>query len=95
LDQHLRGPHKQTSVARVRRTGTTPPSMSNRVAISTGSKVISQSNRQKQGNSEDIDESEVARLKRELAEERELQEQLDDYKGRLDKYEQQDKVPTF
>jgi len=103
LDQHLRGPHKQTSVPRARATPTAASSVSNPAAANTIVDGISKSKKRKRWNEEEVDGSNVDRLEKELAEERRLrelaghrnqrlEEQLDDVKRRLDQYERLDKM---
>lgn len=106
LDQHLRGPHKQTSVPRLRAMPVAASSAGDQAATNNIADGILQSKKRKRGNAEETGRLNVDRLEQELSEERKLrklaeqhsrrlQEQLDDFQRRMEKYERLDEILTL
>lgn len=99
LDQHLRGPHKQTSVQRLR----AKPAASSSIGDSTAKTDITgaslQSKKRKRGSKEETSGANLDKLENELAEERRLRrlaeednhllrQKLENYERRMEKYEE-------
>jgi hypothetical protein len=87
LDQHLRGPHKQTSVQRLRAKPAAASSIGNPTA--TGAPL--QSKKRKRGSEEETSRSNLDKLEKELAEERRLRRLVEEdnhlLRQKLENYE--------
>ncbi|KAF2012006.1 hypothetical protein BU24DRAFT_465580 [Aaosphaeria arxii CBS 175.79] len=111
LDQHLKGPHKQSSVARLRGRPATGSSSFNSVATSDIARALSQTKKRKHNEHGDLAEHSVNEpsdvLVKELAEERRLRleaeqenqrlrQKLEKYEERMEKYEERlDRMMTL
>jgi hypothetical protein len=99
LDQHLRGPHKQTSVQRLRAKPAVASSIGNPTATSDITGVPLQSKKRKRGSEEETSGSNLDKLEKELVEEQRLRrlveednhllrQKLENYERRMEKYEE-------
>lgn len=99
LDQHLRGPHRQTSVQRLRAKPVATSSIGNLTAASDITGAPLQSKKRKRGSEEETSGSNLDKLEKELVEERRLRrlveednhllrQKLENYERRMEKYEE-------
>jgi phosphopentomutase len=99
LDQHLRGPHKQTSVQRLRAKPAAASSIGNSTATSDITGVPLQSKKRKRETEKETSVSNLDKLEKELVEERRLRrlveednhlqrQKLENYERRMEKYEE-------
>ena len=99
LDQHLRGPHKQTSVQRLRAKPAATSSIGNPTAASDITGATLQYKKRKRGSEEETSGSNLDKLEKEVVEERRLRrlaeednhllrQKLENYERRMEKYEE-------